>query len=192
VTTPQSPLSGGFNLNDWLGQLTNLATLEDILRTLQPVQELREFQRRIRNVQLNTSPTIGQFTTFSKTVPENEAWRLLWVGYTQLDTGTDHVVQVRIIPRIPVDSPIPIFRGGVAAALDACLYPSHRGFGSSSGVFFADSGPPFELFPGDQLNVFDETAVVGAASTATLRLRYELIPIPVTQEVDTGFGSSVF
>jgi len=192
---PQSPRAGSFILNDWLGQQTNLATIQGLSTTLVPVQTVREFQRRIRSVGNVTIPvTIGQFVTFSAVVPEDETWQIQFVGVNHVDApANDHNITLRIIPGVPADQPYVVARVEVDSGQDTPLYPSHVLTTAASDVRFVARGAQIlEAFPGDTVQIFDETALIAATGTFRPVIRYEVGPPPFLNERDRVFVGATF
>lgn len=180
----KGPFGGQFSLNDWLGQINNRATPQDLVKTIVPVQEMREFQRRYRFDQGSQNLLIGeQLSQVIWQVPENENWKPLAVWFANGDPGKDHDIISRIV--IP----------GVATFVDWDLARtrvsqngSKRIFGTtldgSLGTGDSDfmSTSPIILQPGHSFSIID-TDTVSAGTSVRWAFLYELVPQPATQLV---------
>jgi len=185
----QKDLAGQSVINDWFEQGDNQATIQQLVDVILPVEEMAQFQRRIRTLPKTPIATvIGDFPIMSGVVPPGETWRMLWSGvlFTDAVTGM-HTILLRIIPATPGDVAFVIVTRDVNSGVPTPLYPSSpvRAASVSDSKVGAYTGPPIELFPGDEIQILDTTAVGAAVGTFTPTFRYEVLPPPVRLEKDS-------
>lgn len=170
----QGSRPGQFGLNDWLGQLNNRATPQDIVRTILPTQEMRNFQRRYRFDSAAPTLAIGERWTITWVIPEEEWWRVLAVQFINRDTA-NHIVSVRA--SIDRSAPINSFRASrfiLEGGRTQMIY-GLDGAAVSGAEYFGRF--PALLQPRDILTVDDSTLAV-VANQSEVTLVYELVPRP--------------
>jgi len=176
------PRAGSISLGEWLNLSSITPALANQLNLLVPTQEMEPFQRQIRTGLLQSAPTVGQVALFTATVPDDEAWRMIYLSIHQDDSVT-HIYRWTVIPKIENGQLVMIARKSVNSNLETPLYRSFSEENSASR--FAPRGPlPVEFMPGDQIDVFDLTSQTDATTIHKLSFRYELIPIPQKRSVD--------
>lgn len=185
----KGPFGGQFSLNDWLGQINNAATAQDLIRTILPVQEMREFQRRYRFDQGSQNLLIGeQLSEVIWQVPLSENWKPVAVFFGNGDPGKDHDVLSRVVvpgaqfvdwdlgrTRVSQNSTKRIF----GTILDGSLGTGDSDFMSKS---------PIVLQPGHSFSIID-TDTVSAGSSLRWVFVYELVPAPATNLVQGVVGA---
>jgi len=177
------PRLGSLGWATWTNRGGNQALIQGQLRTLLPVQELLPFQRQIREQQVGATPAATEQAIFTVTVPESEAWRMIDVTYSH-DDSVDHTVKWFYTPNrgatgnhvialtpVPVNVETPLLRSFSAVISAATVSP--RGPG------------PVEFFAFDTITFLDLTAAIDANVISTLRLRWELIPLPLIKSLST-------
>lgn len=149
------------------------------------------FQRQVRELDLSAGPSAGQQALFTANVPANESWRMIDATYFH-DDSTTHIIRWGYTPRAGAGAGLRIItRISVNMNLETPLYRSFSVEDSTSR--FAPRGPErVEFFPRDQVTFLDLTAATDADVTATLRLRYELIPLPLSVVLDDVFTQTSF
>jgi len=176
------PRLGSVNWANWTQQASQLALIAAQARLLFPVQEMLPFQRRIRQFDLANSPAVGQSALFQATVPDDEAWRMIDLT-VEHDDSTTHIFRWTYIPRFDGASLRMITRKAVNSNTETPLYRSFSDENSASR--FAPRGPNVvEFYPGDRIDVFDLTGATDADVVTEIRMRYELIPLPIEIALD--------
>lgn len=174
------PLPGQFVLNDFLGQRNNAATPENIVKSILPVQEMRNFQRRYRFDQGSQNLLIGeQLSEVIWEVPPKENWNPVAVFFSNGDPGKDHDIITRLVvpgagfvdwdlarTRVSQNSSKRIF----GTILDGSL-------GTGDSDFMSPS--PIILQPGHSFSIID-TDTVSAGTSLRWLFVYELVPAPAT------------
>jgi len=177
------PRLGAIEWARWTNRAGNQSLVKGQLSTLLPVQELRDFQRQIREQQVNAGPSAGQQAIFNVTVPELEAWRMIDVTYEHDDSVT-HILHWFYNPNRGATGEHTIARKAVNMNTATPLLRSFSEEGSASR--FAPRGPnQVEFFPFDVITFLDLTSATDANVTAVLRLRWELIPLPQDKRLST-------
>ena len=171
----QTPQSGAFALNDWLGQSNNAATVLSIETILQPTLETMPFQRKFRTAVLTATVGAGQFATFQRKVPLTEMWRLHFVSVEHND-GADKIVRLSILQDAPNSIIYNIARREADPNVETSLYSSTSVGGPGDDRFMTRGGPAPELIGGDTLQVIQVTGGTNAGRTWSLTLRYEILP----------------
>ena len=123
VNPLSDPRAGSISLADWLDLTETTPAVRNQLNLLVPTQEMRDFQRQVRTRVLTVSPNVGEVAIFSGVVPDDEAWKLLWVSYLHTDT-VSHEVRLSILPGVPNAIIHNIDRTTVILGLETPLYPS--------------------------------------------------------------------
>jgi len=184
------PRLGSLVWATWTNRGGNQVLIKGQLRTLLPVQELLPFQRQIREQQLGASPAVGEKSIFTVTVPQDEAWRIIDITYEH-DDSTTHILEWSYFPRDGAGDQHMIARKSVNMNLATPIYRSFSEENSSSR--FAPRGPtPVEFFPRDQIQIFDLTGATDADVEARLRVRWELIPVPLSHTLsEQWLGQSI-
>lgn len=186
---PRQDLAGQVVLNDWYGQINNKLTINNVLDQLLPVQEMAKFQRRIRDREIKLSLTVGQKGVFTAIVPNGETWKLLWAGLRQTDSALKFTI-LTIRPRDPARVAMVISRVKVSNSLDVPLYPTSPV--AVAGEQEVRSGPTYEAFAGDRVQIFDETSTAAAGPINWIPyIRYEILPAVVRHTTDAEFVASV-
>ncbi len=184
------PRAGSVNLADWLNLSSIVPAVANQFNVLVPTQEMRPFQRRIQDQDVEAGPTVGQFALFQATVPFNEAWKILDVTMEQ-DDSVPHVLRWRYTPRLGIGGFRMVARKTIAANVATPLYSSFSDEGIATG--FAVRGPQkTEFFPNDVITFADTTPAVNANVTWALRIRYELIPLPFAIRQSAEWVGSAF
>lgn len=193
MADPRTDLYGQNVAGDYFRQLNNLNQVEDVLNVLVPVQDQKQFQRRIKTRKIVVDLTVGQKVSFLAIVPRDppEAWRLLWVGVLQGDGGDINYI-LRLTDQKGDANPITISRRVVPPNVDVPLYPA-KAINAGTNVFFDTvTGPPWEAFPGDKIELVSQDGIANANAKSTLIIRYELFPPPVRLTTDTEFAGNAF
>lgn len=189
---PQSPLAGGFVHNDWLGQLTNLATVQRLSETLVPVQEMMNFQRRVRDVLVLLSAGVGQKAIVTGVVPINESWRLMYASFRHDDSGS-HTISFRYNADRPSPINVLIWQDRVVGGQEMPMYPS-----SFEPVVDAEdrvrpkAPEPVVWMPGDTITIVDNDVAIDPTVEWEFALRYEVRPAMARYENDTIFTGQTF
>jgi len=71
----RNPQAGTFSFNDFISQGDNEATIRNLLRTLIPVVDMRDFQRKYEFDAGGVTLQVGDRLLLVWTVPDNEWWR---------------------------------------------------------------------------------------------------------------------
>lgn len=176
----QGTRAGQFGLNDFLGQSNNRATPQNIIRTILPVQEMREFQRIYRFDTGSQLLGLGQRISLLRwTVPANEYWKPLQILYQNLDSVVHTVLIAYSMfpgPGALVWQPV---RTQVNAVGTKIVYGADAD-GALAGINSTYlSRIPVTMEPGDTIDLIDLTVAAGAASQSWF-FAYELVPKPVT------------
>ena len=180
VAENNDPRLGSTKWADWTNQASNLALIAAQLRLLVPIQEMMPFQRQVFQEFIQVTPAIGQTTIFTWTVPQDEAWKLLHVSVAHSDP-TNLTWTLDIQSARDVNVLMPVARVVVEPLFIVPLYPSAPGTGGLS-TFGAQTGPPREAFPGDEVQVRNRTPMT-AAVPVSVRLRWELVPLPLEDKL---------
>ncbi len=184
----QGTRAGQFGLNDFLDQANNAATPQDMIRTILPVQEMREFQRRYFFDPGTQLLFLGERISLLRwIVPRGEYWRPLALFYGHTDSVV-HNVSVTFsmvgpsaagVVYIPVQTNI---FGGASKV----VYGANQD-GSMTNSAFYNSLIHVTMEPGDRFGFLDETPAAGAA-TARWVFVYERVPQPATQRTPGVVG----
>lgn len=78
--------AGTFGFNDFISQGDGAATIRKMLRTLLPVVDMRDFQRKYRFSSGDQTLQIGEVLRLDFTVPANEHWRPRSFMFTNKDS----------------------------------------------------------------------------------------------------------
>lgn len=187
-----TPLAGQFSLNDFLAQQNNDVTPREILRTIVPVQEMRDFQRRYLFDTRTQALFAGERISLLRwEVPANEWWKPLRLLYGHFDSITHSIIITftmsrndQIIRYVPV-------RTTVDAGLQKVVYGAHADGTMQSGLSNTGryiSTIPVTMEPGDLFTLVDETSNAGA-SVAQWVFVYERVPQPATQRTPGVVGA---
>jgi len=174
----KGPFGGQFSLNDFLGQSNNRATPQDIVRTILPVQEMREFQRRYVFSAGKQTLQIGERLVLRWTVPRTEWWRPHNLVFTNKDTGTQTIRITFTVDNTgdniyrAVQTVVP--NGATQVVYGADLDGS---IGDTAGRFASKLASIME--PGDAM-AMEMTADVAVLAEMSWTLLYELVPQPAT------------
>ncbi len=175
ITTPSA---GGVSLLSWLDLPSNVQPVENLADVIVPVMEQRAFQEKWFYLTNEANLTIGQFVVFEYHVPENESWRLDYLGILQDDTGSLDF-RVRIVTTPGIDASQDIIQKEIESGFSTLLYPARNlqnNITTSIGQEF--NGEELILLPGETL-LISSSATAGAATQVNLRARYELRPLPI-------------
>lgn len=146
------------------------------------------FQRRIRDqvVPLTVTP-IGQLAIFEATVPIDEAWRMISVTLAH-DDSVEHEMVWIYIPRLGVGGTHVVARFGIPVGQGTPIYESFTAVAAINS--FAPRGPKVvEFYANDVVQFLDLIGSVDDPVNWALRIRYELIPLPLEQELTTEWTS---
>ncbi len=193
MADPRTDLYGQNVAGDYFRQLNNLNQVQDVLNVLVPVQDQKQFQRRIRTRQITSNLTVGQKVSFFAIVPVDpkEAWKIHYIGIGHDDGGNLNVV-AHFRDQKPASNFQTISRRAAPPNVDVPLYPA-KAINAGTSVFFDTvTGPPYEMFPGDLVEVITETPTANANVKVTFIIRYELIPPPVRLDDDEVFADLIF
>jgi len=187
------PRLGSLVWAEWTGRASNNPLITEQLVTLIPVQEMLPFQRQVRTRQMDSTVIQGNNVLFEATIPQLEAWRLLWMSYRHVD-NIFHILRFAVTPTLSNATVLNIItRRQVVNDIDTPLYPSMPVVATDDAEFDQRGGPQPDFFPGDKLSVLDETPMSKVPPTdVKLMFRYERIPIPVSQKVDDVWTSQTF
>jgi len=184
------PRLGSLRWADWTNRGGNQALIRGQLTTLLPVQEMLPFQRQVREQDTGATPAVTEQSIFTVTLPIDEAWRMIDATYEHDDSVT-HIIHWTYFPRSGAGDAHTVARKSVNMNLATPLLRSFSEENSASR--FAPRGwGPVEFFPGDIVQILDLTSAVDADVQARLRLRWELIPIPLSKQISTQWlGQSI-
>lgn len=173
---------------DWTNQASNRPLIVSQIRQLVPVQEMLPFQRVIRTRGFDQPFSVNEKVTFRAEIPQDEAWRILAITILHSNTAA-----VQWVVEVLAQNQINFIHEVVHIVADpnqrTPLYPSSPGPTSDSRSQ-TRTGPPLELFPGDKLDIRSLTPSAAGGGQADLSVRYELIPLPLAEEIDTFFTGS--
>jgi len=182
------PRLGSVNWANWTDQASQLALIAAQARMLFPVQEMLPFQRQIRQQDLANSPAVGQSVVFQAEVPDDEAWRMIDLT-VEHDDSTTHIFRWTYIPRFSGAGIRMIARKSVNMNTETPLYRSFSDETSASR--FAPRGPnAVEFYSGDRIEIFDLTGATDADVITRMRIRYELIPLPLDVSLVNEFTTT--
>ena len=185
--------TGGATFGDWVSQASQAPVIDSQSTTLFPVQDMLPFQRQILTREIEPSVSQNENVLFEATVPDNEAWRLIYLSYFH-DDQSSHNVRFAVVPRLPIQNGrMPIVRQQVREDIDTAFFPSMPTGGTANNFFNQRGGEPPEFFAGDAISLLDETARADAvAGIARILFRYERIPLPLTIDIDSVWTVQTF
>jgi len=173
----QRRFGGQSDLNDWLGQTNNEATVRGISQDLQPVQELMPFQRKFRDVDGDIAPDAGEEAQLTGIVPIGEMWRIHNVSVNTADSIA-HTVSLRIQSVVNATAPYEIARLVALAGIDTPLFPAGNFVANNDGRWKWAGGPLPIALPQDTVIIEDHTTTATAARVLKISVRYEILPAP--------------
>jgi len=187
------PRLGSLKWADWTNRGSNQPLIKQQLSVLIPNQEMLPFQRQVLTREMLRSVPQGDNVLYEATVPQDQAWRLIWMTYRHVD-NIFHILNFRVLPMLPNATIFhTITRRQVQNDTDTPLYPSMPVVATDDTQFDHRGGPRPEFFPGDKLSVLDETSMSKVGSTTCkLIFRYERIPLPVSQTIDNVWTAQTF
>jgi hypothetical protein len=98
----RNSLAGTFGFNDFIAQGDNETTIRDLLRTMIPTVDMRDFQRRYNFDTGSQALFLGERVSLLRwTVPANEFWRPLNLFVSQTDSGNHQVLTTFSMARNP-------------------------------------------------------------------------------------------
>jgi len=174
-------LAGGFSLNDFLKQGDSQATTRRLLRTMLPVQEMRDFQRRyLFDTGSQSLFAAERISLLSWTVPANENWKPLALLYQNGDSGTHQVLTAFTMSKNPADLVYQPSRTLIRANSTKIVYGSVWDASNGAANEQHYSSPIYvTMEPSDRFDLIDESANTGA-SVQRWTFVYELVPAPST------------
>jgi len=174
----KGPFGGQFSLNDWLGQLNNAATPQDLLRTIVPVQEMRDFQRRYVFSSGKQTLQIGESLVLRWTVPRTEWWRPRTLMYTNKD-NTSQFVNVSFTVDNTGDNLYRAVRTRVDLGSSQVIYGQDLDGAIANATGRFTSRLPSIMEPGDVMTMVQEFGAAILSEQSWIFL-YELVPQPAT------------
>lgn len=181
------PRLGSLRWADWTNRASNLPLVRFQGTVLVPIQEMRPFQRQVREADIATSLSPGQRARFEATVPIDEAWKILDVTMEH-DDSVDHEILWSYNPRRGAGGNHIVSRGPIPVGIQTPIYRSFTAF-VSSGTFAPRGAEAVEFFPDDDISFFSLAVAVDPTVIWRFRIRYELIPLPLEQDVTTEWTS---
>lgn len=185
VVDLQGELAGQFSLNDFLGQLNNAVTPQNIVRTILPVQEMRHFQRRyFSDTGERLAVGLGLRLSLRWTVPNSEWWKPLALVYHNKDTVLHNLVTRFSMQRNSAALVWQASNTNVLPQQIKVVYGSDLDESMSTGgeeSFM--SRIPVVMEPSDTFDLVDLTAVATGGITLRWIFAYERVPRPATTRV---------
>jgi len=177
------PRLGSTNWADWTNQASNRPLIVSQVTQLVPVQEMLPFQRIIRTRALQQVVIVNEKVTYSVTPPDDEAWRILAVS-AKHNNNVDVQFVLDLIAVIQTSFVYEANHTVLNPNQQTPLYPASSGSTDDSRSQ-TKTGPPLEVYPGDTLRIRTLTGWGAVPGVTELSVRYELIPLPLRQELDT-------
>lgn len=175
-----SPTVGGQALNRWLEVPSQRAPPSQIPDFLFLTQDMMAFQRQIRDREAAASLTVGELVEFNITVPEGEAWRIIWIRWTN-DDSTTHTIDTFVSHPGIVGNAYGVNTQLASADNARVLWPRNPEAAPSLGL--QQILGKFEIYPGDVLRINDRTVMTNASGIMRVALRYEIVPPPRNHQI---------
>ncbi len=173
--------AGGDRLRNYIAPNRRAPALTALAPSIQPTQELREFQWEYFDDGVNVSVNAQQ-ASFTLQTPVDECWEIIWL------TGRSSFATTVSVDIVHINNLISqtLARVDMTANLVATmplLYGgnSERGFTVASSVVEWNGGP-VTMLPGDQLNVLTGSAAPAAAHNFSVEIRWRKRPLPKTHQ----------
>jgi len=174
--------AGTFGLNDFISQGDGKATIGRLLKTLLPVVDLRDFQRRYEFIPGEQAVAIGERVASVRfIVPANQFWRPLTLMYRNPDSAT-HVVQTQFTMyngNTPSIVAYRMTRTQLPTNSEKIIYGQDLDGGINSIAGYA-SRLPVIMEPSDVFSFEDLTNAIVATTQEWLFI-YEIVPGPATE-----------
>jgi len=172
--------AGSASLSEWLKLSGGKSPAQAISPILNPVQDLREFQREVFGDKQSQAVAATQQSAFSLTVPNDERWKLvlMWIQHVNLGTGGVVFEFIRTFTHILPALPFTLWRGEIDdSVVGEVVYPSAVQRARIATNSFVD-------LRGNALTEFDRGDVVGVRQvdaavtpgTVQVAILCELIP----------------
>lgn len=174
----RNALAGTFGFNDFLAQGDNEATIPELLRTMVPTIDMRDFQRRYRFDQASQNLLVGeQLSEVIWQVPLNENWKPVAVFFGNGDPGKDHDIISRIV--IPGAGFVDwdLARTRVSQNSNKRIFGTTQDGSLGTGDSDFMSTAPVILQPGHSFSIID-TDTVSAGTSLRWVFVYEVVPGP--------------
>lgn len=180
--------AGTFGFNDFISQGDGGATIRRMLRTLLPVVDMRDFQRKYRFSSGSQALLMGERLVLAFTVPANEFWRPRTFMFTNKDS-TEKVIRVEFTIDNTGTNIYRAVQTRVGSGESQVVYGQDLDGAIGSVVGRFTSLLPSIMEPSDIMTVV-QTQAVTIASEQSWILIYELVPAPAESLV-RGIAAAV-
>jgi len=184
----RNQLAGTFGFNDFISQGDGNATIRTMIRTMLPVVDMRDFQRRYRFSSNSQDLLIAERMTVNFVVPENEFWRPRTLMFTNKDS-TVKVIRIEFTIDNTGNNLYRAVETRVDSGESKVVYGADQDGAIGNVVDRFTSRLPSIMEPNDVMSMI-QTQAVTIASEQSWILIYELVPAPAESLV-RGIAAAV-